>query len=61
MSNNINGLSDEESRKYLKADIDIIYSNLIDKDKPDFYDAKIVARYKKIAEQMGIIYEKYRI
>lgn len=59
LSNNINGLSDEESRKYLKADIDIIYSNLIDKDKPDFYDAKIVARYRKIAEQMGIMSDEH--
>lgn len=59
LNNNINGLSDEESSKYLKADFDIIYTNIIDKDKPDFYDAKIVARYKKIAEQIGITTDEH--
>ena len=50
-----NGLNEEDSKKYLQSDFDVIYENVIDKDKPDFFDAKIVAKYKEIAEQIGVI------
>ena len=57
-----NGLNEEDSKKYLQSDFDAIYENVIDKDKPDFFDAKIVARYKKVAGQIGAtIDERYLI
>lgn len=57
-----NGLNEEDSKKYLQSDFDVIYENVIDKDKPDFFDAKIVARYKKVAGQIGAtIDERYLI
>ena len=57
-----NGLNEEDSKKYLQSDFDVIYENVIDKDKPDFFDAKIVARYKKVAEQIGVtIDDRYLI
>lgn len=57
-----NGLKEEDSKKYLQSDFDVIYENVIDKDKPDFFDAKIVARYKKVAGQIGAtIDERYLI
>lgn len=49
-----NGLNEEDSKNYLQSDFNTIYECLIDKNTPDFFDAKIVARYKKIAEQLGI-------
>src|SRR5699024_6759174 len=39
-----NGLNEEDSKKYLQSDFDVIYENVINKDKPDFFDAKIVAK-----------------
>ena len=57
-----NGLKGEGFKKYLQSDFDIIYENVIDKDKPDFFDAKIVAKYKKAAEQIGVtIDDRYLI
>ena len=57
-----NGVNEEDSRKYLQSDFDVIYENIIDKDKPDFFDAKIVARYKEIAGQIGVtIDDRYLI
>ena len=56
------GLSEEECKKYLKSDFDVIYENVIDKDKPDFFDADIVAKYKEIADQIGVkIDDRYLI
>ena len=49
-----NGVNEEDSKKYLQSDFDVIYENVIDKDKPDFFDAKIVAKYKEVAEQIGV-------
>ena len=49
-----NGLNDEDSKNYLQADFDAIYEYIIDKNTLDFWDAKIIARYKEIAEQIGI-------
>lgn len=56
------GINEEDSKKYLQSDFDVIYENVIDKDKPDFFDAKIVARYKDVAGQIGVtIDERYLI
>lgn len=56
------GLNEENSKKYLQSDFDVIYENVIDKDKPDFFDAKIVARFKEVAGQIGVtIDERYLI
>lgn len=49
-----NGSNDEESKKYLQLDFDVIYEYVIDKNIPDFFDAKIVIRYKEVAEQIGV-------
>lgn len=50
----LSGLSEEDVRKYLKSDFDIIYEYIIDKDKPDFFDAKIVAEYEEKAKKNGL-------
>lgn len=56
------GLNEEESGKYLKRDFDVIYERVINKNKPDFFDARIVAKYKKMAEKIGIpIDDRFRI
>ena len=51
---NFNGLSEEDSQEYFKIDFDVIYENVIDIDEPDFFDAKLVARYKEVAEEIGV-------
>lgn len=57
-----NGLNEEDTKKYLQSDFDVIYEEVIDKDKPDFFDAKIVARYKELAGQFGVtIDDRYLI
>lgn len=47
-------LKEEELKQYLQSDFNTIYDFVINKNSPDFFDAKIVARYKALAEQMGI-------
>ena len=47
-------LKDEELKQYLQSDFNTIYDFVINKKSPDFFDAKIVARYKELAEQIGI-------
>lgn len=47
----LKGLSEEDTCKYLKLDFNVIYEHIIDKEKPDFFEAKAVDKYKKIAEQ----------
>ena len=49
-----NGLNEEESKNFLQSDFNTIYEYVIDKNTPDFFDAKVVARYKQVAEQIGI-------
>ena len=49
-----NGLSKEDSIKYLMSDFDSIFENVISKDNPDFLDARTIDRYKKVAEQIGL-------
>lgn len=49
-----NGLDEEESKKYLQSDFNVIYDFVINKNTPNFYDAKIVTRYKDVAEQIGL-------
>ncbi len=48
------GLNEEEFKKYLQLDFNVIYEYVIDKSMPNFFDAKVVARYKEIAEQIGV-------
>lgn len=47
-------LKEEELKQYLQSDFNTIYDFVINKNSPDFFDAKIVARYKALAEQIGI-------
>lgn len=47
-------LKEEELKQYLQSDFNTIYDFVINKNSPDFFDAKIVARYKELAEQIGI-------
>lgn len=49
-----NGLNEEDTKKYLKSDFNAIYEYIIDKNTPDFFDARVVARYKEMAEKIGI-------
>lgn len=49
-----NGLNEEDVKNYLQSDFNTIYEYVIDKNTPDFYDAKIVTRYKQVAEKIGI-------
>ncbi len=48
------GLNEEDSKKYLQSDFNAIYEYVIDKNTPNFWDAKVVARYKEVAEQIGM-------
>lgn len=48
------GLNKEESKNYLQSDFNAIYEYVIDKNTPDFFDAKIIATYKETAEEVGI-------
>lgn len=41
-------------KQYLQSDFNTIYDFVINKNSPDFFDAKIVARYKELAEQIGM-------
>ena len=49
-----NGTSKDDSKEYLLSDFDTIYKCVINKDAPDFFDARIVARYEEMAEQLGV-------
>ena len=42
-----NGLNEEDVKNYLQSDFNTIYEYVIDKNTPDFYDAKIVTKYKQ--------------
>ena len=44
----------KELKQYLQSDFNTIYDFVINKNSTDFFDAKIVARYKELAEQIGI-------
>lgn len=59
----VNSILDEEDTKnYLQTDFNTIYECVIDRNTPNFFDAKVVARYKKEAERLGIkIDERYMI
>ena len=48
------GLNEENSKNCLQSDFNTIYEYVIDKNNPNFWDAKVVARYKEVAEQIGI-------
>ena len=41
-------------KQFLQSDFNTIYEFVINKKSPDFFDAKIVARYKELADQIGI-------
>lgn len=57
-----NGLDEEDTKNYLQTDFNTIYECVIDRNTPNFFDAKVVARYKKEAERLGIkIDERYMI
>lgn len=47
-------LKAEELKQFLQSDFNTIYEFVINKKSPDFFDAKIVARYKELANQIGI-------
>lgn len=47
-------LKAEELKEFLQSDFNTIYEFVIDKKSPDFFDAKIVAKYKELADQIGI-------
>ena len=47
-------LKAEELKQFLQSDFNTIYEFVIDKKSPDFFDAKIVAKYKELADQIGI-------
>lgn len=47
-------LKDEELKQFLQSDFNTIYEFVINKKSPDFFDAKIVAKYKELADQIGI-------
>ena len=49
-----NGLNEEDVKNYLQSDFNTIYEYVIDKNTPDFYDAKIVTKYKQVSEEIGI-------
>ncbi len=49
-----NGLNEEDSKKYLQSDFNAVYEYVIDKNTPNFIDAKVVERYKVEAERFGI-------
>ena len=46
--------NEEDSKNYLRSDFAAIYKYIIDHKSPDFFDAKIVERYKKVAEKIGL-------
>lgn len=49
-----NGLDKEDFKNYLQLDFNNIYEYVIDKNTPDFFDAKIIEKYKELAEQIDI-------
>lgn len=53
-----NGLDEEDTKNYLQTDFNTIYEYVIDRNTPNFFDAKVVARYKKEAERLGIKIDK---
>lgn len=44
------GLDDDNSRAYLQLDFNLLFAEVIDKEKIDFFDARIIDRFKEIAE-----------
>lgn len=47
-------LKDGELKQFLQSDFNTIYEFVINKKSPDFFDAKIVASYKELADKIGI-------
>ncbi len=47
-----NGLDEKDSQMYLKSDFDALYTYVIRQDNLDFSDAKIIDRYREVAEQI---------
>ena len=48
-----NGIDDIDSKAYLQSDFDTLYIEVIQKDNIDFTDARIINRYREVAEQIG--------
>ena len=59
---NFNGLDNKNSIAYLQSDFNTIFAEIIKKDRIDFFDAKIVNRYKEIADEINAkIDERYLV
>ena len=57
-----NGLDEKDSVAYLQSDFDAIFAEMIKKDDIDFFDAKIIDRYREVAGQINSpIDERYLI
>lgn len=51
---NYSELNKEDITKFLQSDFNMVYEYIVNKDNPDFFDALIVAQYKKIAQNNKI-------
>lgn len=57
-----NGLDEKNSIAYLQSDFDTIFAEVIKKDNIDFFDARIIDRYREVASQVNSpIDERYLI
>ena len=57
-----NGLDEKDSIAYLQSDFDTIFAEIIKKDGIDFFDARIVDRYREVAGQINSpIDERYLV
>ena len=57
-----NGLDEKDSIAFLQSDFDTIFAEVIKKDGTDFFDARIVDRYREVAGQINSpIDERYLV
>lgn len=57
-----NGLDGKDSIAFLQSDFNTIFSEVIKKDKLDFFDARIIDRYREVADQINSpIDERYLV
>lgn len=47
------GLDEKNSIAYLQSDFDMIFAEVIKKDDIDFFDARIIDRYREVADQIN--------
>lgn len=54
----INGLDDEDTKRYISSDVDDIYKVFLENKEVDFCKAKIYAKYEETEKRLGMPYDE---